>query len=38
MERLLDATIACIQAVYNFLWGDLIFLPLPGGGRLGLSL
>lgn len=38
MERLLDMTIACIQAVYNFLWGDLIFLPLPGGGKLGLSL
>ncbi len=24
--------------LFNFLWGDLIFLPLPGGGTLGLSL
>ncbi len=24
--------------VYNFLWGDLITLPLPGGSTLGLSL
>lgn len=27
-----------ITAVYQFLWGDLITLPLPGGGSLGLSL
>ena len=27
-----------ITAVYQFLWGDLITLPLPGGGTLGLSL
>lgn len=27
-----------ITAVYNLLWGDLITLPLPGGGSLGLSL
>lgn len=24
--------------VYNFLWADLISIPLPGGGTLGLSL
>ncbi len=24
--------------VYNFLWGDLITIPLPGGSSLGLSL
>ncbi|MDO4267867.1 MAG: alanine/glycine:cation symporter family protein [Eubacteriales bacterium] len=30
--------IALIEAVYTFLWGDLITLPLPGGGSLGLSL
>ena len=24
--------------IYNVLWGDLITLPLPGGGTLGLSL
>ena len=27
-----------ITAVYNLLWGDLIFIPLPGGGSAGLSL
>ena len=27
-----------IESVYNFLWGDLIVLPLPGGGTLPLSL
>ncbi|MBQ8892789.1 MAG: alanine:cation symporter family protein [Clostridia bacterium] len=27
-----------ISAIYNFLWGDLIPLPLPGGGTLGLPL
>lgn len=27
-----------IESVYNFLWGDLIVLPLPGGGELPLSL
>ena len=27
-----------ITAVYQFLWGDLITIPLPGGNSLGLSL
>lgn len=27
-----------ISALYQFLWGDLITIPLPGGGSLGLSL
>lgn len=26
------------QFVYNFLWGDLVKIPLPGGSSLGLSL
>lgn len=26
------------QSVYNFLWGDLVSIPLPGGSALGLSL
>ena len=26
------------QTVYNFLWGDLVRIPLPGGSYLGLSL
>ena len=27
-----------IHLVYNFLWGDLVTIPLPGGSSLGLSL
>lgn len=23
-----------IETVYNFLWGDLLTAPLPGGGTL----
>ena len=30
--------VTLIEKVYNFLWGDLITLPLPGGGSVGLSL
>ena len=34
---LFDMT-AIIEFIYNFLWGDLVTLPLPGGGTLGLPL
>ena len=27
-----------ISDLCNFFWGDLFFLPLPGGGRIGISL
>lgn len=27
-----------ITAVYNFLWGDLFTIPLPGGSSIGISL
>lgn len=30
--------ITLFHAVYHILWGDLITIPLPGGGSLGLSL
>ena len=33
-----DWIVKIIESVYNFLWGDLIVLPLPGGGELSLSL
>lgn len=29
---------AIISTVYNFLWGDLVTLPLPNGSSIGLSL
>lgn len=27
-----------IQLIYQFLWGDLFYLPLPGGQKAGVSL
>lgn len=27
-----------IEQVYSFLWGDLLQIPLPGGGSVGISL
>ena len=27
-----------ITTVYQLLWGDLIYIPLPGGQNMGLSL
>ena len=30
--------ITWIQAVYQFLWGDLLRIPLPGGSSFGVSL
>jgi len=35
---IVGACIQVIEAVYGFLWGDLVRLPLPGGGVLGLPL
>ena len=34
----MDFIINIINACYRFLWGDIITLPLPGGGTLGLPL
>lgn len=33
-----DLIVALIRGVYNFLWGDLFVIPLPGGQKLPLSL
>ncbi len=30
--------VSIIEQVYSLLWGDLITIPLPGGGSLGISL
>lgn len=27
-----------VSIIYNFLWGDLFYVPLPGGGSIGVSL
>ena len=27
-----------IEKIYSFLWGDLVYIPLPGGSTLGISL
>lgn len=33
-----SAAVDLIEAVYSLLWGDIVTLPLPGGGTLGLSI
>ena len=37
-ERMFFKMISLINAIYNFLWGDLVQIPLPGGSTLGISL
>lgn len=37
-NAIFNGFMAVIPAVYNFLWGDLITIPLPGGSSLGVSL
>lgn len=34
----MDIIKQCISVIYNFLWGDILTIPLPGGGSLGLSI
>ena len=34
----MDIFLKIVSMVYNFLWGDLFFIPLPGGGSIGISL
>ena len=38
IQNILDFAIGLIQTIYQWMWGDLIAIPLPGGGSLGLSL
>ena len=42
LQQMLNALgsffVKLIQTVYQFMWGDLMTIPLPGGGALGLSL
>lgn len=32
------AIVRLIETVYQFLWGDIVTIPLPGGSSLGLSI
>ena len=34
----MEIFIKAVKAVYQFLWGDLVTLPIPGGSSVGLSL
>lgn len=34
----MNALLKLIQFLMNLLWGDLVYIPLPGGGQIGLSL
>ena len=34
----MDFAISLISRLYNWLWGDLFALPLPGGDSVGISL
>ena len=38
MQAFGQSLINIVLAAYEFLWGDLVTIPLPGGGSVGLSL
>ena len=38
LSCVLDGIVRLIGAVYQFMWGDLLTIPLPGGAALGLPL
>ena len=38
MKLIGDFLMEITYAVYNLLWGDLFYLPLPGGSSVGISL
>ena len=35
---IINGFIHIVNGIYEFLWGDLIAIPLPGGGTVGISL
>lgn len=35
---IVNGFIHIVNGIYEFLWGDLIAIPLPGGGTVGISL
>ncbi len=38
MNSIGDFFVKIIYAVFNVLWGDLFYLPMPGGSKVGVSL
>ncbi len=38
LSHLLSGFVELVSTLYGLLWNDLIVIPLPGGGTLGLSL
>lgn len=38
MEMIMSFILKVISVLYSFLWGDIVTIPLPGGGEMGLSL
>ena len=38
LTSIYEAILKAVSFVYGLLWGDLFFIPLPGGNRLGISL
>ncbi len=38
LSAAMNTLLKIIQVLMNLLWGDLIYIPLPGGGTIGLSL
>lgn len=38
MNFIIDFIKGIIYPIYNLLWGDLFYLPLPGGSSVGISL
>lgn len=38
MKIIGDFLVNIVYAAYNLLWGDLFYLPMPGGSKIGISL
>lgn len=38
LQTIYSGLLAAISAVYRLFWGDLVTIPLPGGGSIGISL
>ena len=34
----MELFLTIVSRIYSLFWGDLFFIPLPGGGSIGISL